>query len=35
MVKFYVNQIKKEKMTIDEVHAKWRESVQAELDKTE
>lgn len=33
MVKFYLRQIEKGAITIEEVPAKWREEVQAELDK--
>lgn len=36
MVKFYVRRILVEKkMTIDEVPARWREQVRAEIEKTE
>lgn len=33
MVKFYVNRIKKGKMTLEEVPEKWREAVREELEK--
>ena len=33
MVKFYVNRIKQGKMTLEEVPAKWRDDVRAELEK--
>ena len=33
MVNFYVNHIKKGKMTIKEVPERWREEVRAKLDK--
>lgn len=33
MVSFYVNRIKTEKMTLDDVPLKWYELVKAELEK--
>jgi hypothetical protein len=33
MVKFYVDRIRKGKMTVDEVPARWREAVERELEK--
>ena len=33
MVKFYVRQIQRGKITIDDVPEKWRDLVQAELNK--
>lgn len=33
MVSFYVNRIKNEKMTLDDVPLKWNKLVKAELDK--
>lgn len=33
MVKFYVNQIRLGKITIDDVSVKWREAVRKALDK--
>ena len=35
MIKFYVNQIRLGKITIEQVPAKWREAVQAMLDEVE
>jgi hypothetical protein len=33
MIKFYVGRIKRGEITIDDVPAKWRDAVQAELAK--
>ena len=35
MIKFYANQIRLGKITIEQVPAKWREAVQAMLDEVE
>lgn len=35
MVKFYVNRIKSGKMTLEDVPKKWKEKVEAELNRNE